>query len=51
MSARIRLGRALPKKNIVFFSAQASIELLPIFEKNHLILVDNKNIPKKNKFI
>ena len=41
------LGHALPKKTCVFFLPSARIELLPIFEKKHLILVDKKTLRKK----
>ena len=51
MSARIRGKPSTTKKTCGFFLPSARIELLPIFGKKHLILVDKKNIPKKNKFI
>ena len=47
MSARIRFRPRITKKTMCFFLPSARIELLPIFEKNHLILVHEKNIPKK----
>ena len=39
----------ITKKNMCFFLPSARIELLQIFEKKHLVLVDKKNIPKKKQ--
>ena len=47
MSARIKFRPRITNKNMLFFLPNARIEVLTIFQKKHLILVDKKNIPKK----
>ena len=52
MSARIRFRPRFTQKTCGFFLPSARIAFLLIFDKKkHFILVDKKNIPKKNKFI
>ena len=49
MSVRIRFRPRITKKKTDVFFCPARIELLPIFEKKHLILVNKKTVRKKTR--